>query len=258
MRPSGRLRHLSRPVTFGPPMSSIVSSLRPAVTRRGFNPLLAISLAASVFALVWVLFWAPKTNFGPAIKDPTDFSKTVLDSLTYAGLLFVVASGFTLIFGLMRAVNMAHGAFFLLGGFIAYKLQQSFTPGIGGGFALSSSQVGAWQWVLPAILGAACIAVVGLVTQQAFLRWNQGQDLRQAMITIAISVILGDQMLAHFNAGNEQSITWPNFIGTDKFLTFGTWSYSWSRLFMLGCAVVIGVALWAWLQRTRTGMVIRA
>ena len=49
---------------------------------------------------------------------------------------------------------------------------------------------------------------MGLVMQQLFLRWNQGQDLRQALITIAISIILADQMLAHFG-GVAEDIAWP-------------------------------------------------
>ncbi len=71
------------------------------------------------------------TNFGSAIDDPAAFVATILDGLTFAGLLFIVASGFSLIFGLMRVVNMAHGAFYLLGGYIAYEVQQRMT---GSGF----------------------------------------------------------------------------------------------------------------------------
>ena len=55
-----------------------------------------------------------------------------------------------------------------------------------------------WEWLVPLLVAAPCIAVVGLVIQQAFLRWNQGQELRQALITIAISVIIADQIIAHF------------------------------------------------------------
>jgi branched-chain amino acid transport system permease protein len=215
-----------------------------------------IAGAAAIFVLAWVLFWAPKTTYGSAVSDPSDFFKTFLDSITFAGLLFVVASGFTLIFGLMRVVNMAQGSFFLLGGFIAYKLQQNFAHG--GGFGLLSSQVSLWQWVLPAIIAAGCVAIVGLAIQQAFLRWNQGQDLRQALITIAISIILADQLLAHFNAGNAQSISWPGKLDRFISLGFGGIQYSLARLFMLAVAVVVGVLLWLWLQKTRTGMVIRA
>jgi branched-chain amino acid transport system permease protein len=221
------------------------------------------------FVLVWVLFWAPNTNFGPAIEDPTQFFVTVLDAVTIAGLYFVVASGFTLIFGLLRVVNMAHGTFFLLGGYLAFSAQQCFegarqsctagflTPGTGG-FGLVSSQVSLANWVFPLLIATGCVAVFGLLTQQVFLRWNQGQDLRQALITIAISIIAADQMLAHFG-GIAEDIAWPKQIDTStKFLHVGGITYSWSRLFILFVALGIGLALWLWLQRTRTGMVIRA
>ena len=226
-------------------------ALRPALLLRRLP--LVITIAAIAFALIWVLFWAPKTNFGPAVKDPTDFFRTVLDSLTFAGVLFVVASGFSLIFGLMRVVNMAHGSFYLLGGYIAFDLQQRFAGG-SGGFALLSSQVAMWQWVVPAIIAAGCIAVVGLVMQQTMLRWNQGQDLRQALITIAVAIILADQMLAHWPL--QESITWPGTL--DRFVNVFGIPYSLARLFMLAMGIVIGLALWIWLNKTRTGMVIRA
>ena len=92
--------------------------------------------AAALFPLLWVLFLAPTTGggattFGSAVHDPKDFLITLLNGLTAAGLYFVVASGFTLIFGLMRVVNMAHGAFFLFGGYIALKLQRDFVGGGG-------------------------------------------------------------------------------------------------------------------------------
>ena len=59
----------------------------------------------------------------------------------------------------------------------------------------------------------AVIGVVGLIVQQLFLRWNQGQELRQALITIAIAIILADQMLAHFG-GVAEDIAWPRNIDT--------------------------------------------
>jgi len=214
----------------------------------------ALVVAASVFVLVWVLFWAPKTNYGPAIDDPSDFFKTFLDSITFAGVLFVIASGFTLIFGLMRAVNMAHGSLYLLGGYIAFEIQQKLVGGSAGGFGLVGSQVSMWDWVVPAIVAFACMAVIGLVMQQGFLRWTQGQDLRQALITIAISIILADQMNKHWPL--QETVTWPGRI--DTFVSIGSVKYNGARLFMLGCAVVIGLALWAWLQKTKMGMIIRA
>jgi branched-chain amino acid transport system permease protein len=215
---------------------------------------LLLTLLAVAFALVWVLFWAPSTTLGPAINDPSDFFKVVLDSVTFAGVLFIVASGFSLIFGLMRVVNMAHGSFYLLGGYIAFELQQKFANS--SGFGLLSSQVNPWEWVGPALIAAACIAIVGLVTQQFFLRWTQGQDLRQALITIAISLIAADQITAHFVTGAAENISW--FGAIDRLVSIGSIQYSLARLFMLAIAVSIGIALWLWLQKTKTGMVIRA
>lgn len=230
----------------------------------------ALILAAVVFCLVWILFWAPATTFGSAVSNPSQFFITVLDAVTIAGLYFILAAGFTLIFGLMRVVNMAYGSLFLLGGYFAFGAQQCFVGGTGascsagfiskgtGGLGLVSSQVNLGNWVFPLLIATGCVAVVGLIMQQVFLRWNQGQELRQALITIAISIIAADQMLAHFG-GVFEGVTWPIQLDTaTKFAHIGGVSYTWSRLFILFVAIGIGIALWLWLQKTKTGMVIRA
>ena len=215
----------------------------------------------AILPVLWVLFLAPTTgkfatSFGSAVHDPKDFVITVLNGVTAAGLYFVVASGFTLIFGLMRVVNMAHGAFFLLGGYVALTLQRHMVGG-GGGFGLQSGQVNLTHWIVPALAGTAVVAASGLVMQQLFLRWTQGQDLRQALITIAISIILADQMLAHFG-GVAEDIAWPRNFDTFTNMRVAGVFYTTTRLIILGIAVAIGVLLWLWLKRTRTGMVIRA
>jgi branched-chain amino acid transport system permease protein len=238
-------------------------------------PLLVLG-ALVVFVLLYIFVLAQKppasgngnwrtTTFGSAIDDPGSFLRVLLDSITFAGALFIVASGFALIFGLMRVVNMAHGAFYLLGGYIAYEIQQAMT---GQGFAIPTSNVNTWEWVLPVLVAAPCIAFVGLVVQQGFLRWNQGQELRQALITIAISVIIADQIIAHFPratstgaqkfGGNAVSVSWPGW--TDRFVNLhvAAVQYSLARLVMLAIGVAVGLGLWLWLYRTRTGMVIRA
>jgi branched-chain amino acid transport system permease protein len=195
------------------------------------------------------------TNFGSATDDWQSFFTTLLNGLTFAGLLFIVASGFSLIFGLMRVVNMAHGSFFLVGGYIAYEVQQRMT---GQGFTVLSTEVNTWEWVLPALVAALSIAFVGLIVQQVFLRWNQGQELRQALITIAISVIVADQVIAHFNGGLASTVTWPGWTNDRIELPILGFEYSIQRLIVLMFGVTVGLSLWAWLYRTRTGMVIRA
>jgi branched-chain amino acid transport system permease protein len=215
----------------------------------------------AVLPVLWVLFFAPTTgkfatSFGSAVHDPKDFWITVLNGITAAGLYFVVASGFTLIFGLMRVVNMAHGAFFLLGGYVALTVQRDMV-GQGGSFGLDSSQVNLTHWIVPLLAGTAIVAGAGLVMQQLTLRWNQGQDLRQALITIAISIILADQMLAHFG-GVAEDIAWPRNFDTFTNMHISGIQYTTTRLWILGIALAIGLLLWLWLKHTRTGMVIRA
>ncbi len=205
------------------------------------------------------------TNTGSAVHDPGSFIRTVLDGLTFAGLLFIVASGFSLIFGLMRVVNMAHGAFYLLGGYIAYEVQQRMT---GSGLGLQPGEINTWEWIVPWLVAMACIGVFGLAVQQLLLRWNQGQDLRQALITIALSVIIADQVIAHFPrtvplgtqrfGGNAVTISWPGWTSRLVDLHVAGVSYSLARLVMLFLGVAVGIVLWLWLQRTKTGMVIRA
>jgi len=207
---------------------------------------------AIVALVIWVLFLANDTPAGPAVDDPGKFLVTVLDGLTFAGLLFVVASGFTLIFGLMRTVNMAHGSLFLLSGFIGIRFQQFM---VGKSRNIAPEEVSILSWLVPLLVGALIAAGVGVILQQVFLRWNQGQELRQALITLAISVILADQMLREFG-GLALSMVWPGPV-THFVEIFGQ-RYATSRLFMLAVAVIVGVALWLWLTRTRMGMVIRA
>ena len=111
------------------------------------------------------------------------------------------------------------------------------------------------QWFVPLLVGAGLAALIGLAMYHVFLRWNQGQDLRQALITIAVSIILADQMLGRAG-GLSVSMIWPGDV-THFFEILGE-RYATSRLFMLAFAILIGAALWYWLNRTRMGMVVRA
>ena len=121
----------------------------------------AVLLALVVFPVIWVLFIASGTSFGPAVDDPKDFLITLLNGLTAAALYFVVASGFTLIFGLMRVVNMAHGAFFLLGRLHRAAHCSATWSAATSGSGSSSAQVSLAQWVVPALAGVAVVAGVG-------------------------------------------------------------------------------------------------
>jgi len=187
-------------------------------------------------------------------QDGRLFWVVTLNGVTLAALFFVVAAGFTLIFGLMRVVNMAHGSLYLLAGYIAFTLQGNWY-GISSNL-LSGTPATVISWVVPLVVATIVIGLVGVLMQQVFLRWNQGQDLRQALITIAISVILADQMVAHFGGIAEaiqQPAAWP-----DSVAIVGV-HYGFFRLVVVvGAAIVIGGLLFLVIKRTRFGMIIRA
>jgi branched-chain amino acid transport system permease protein len=112
------------------------------------------------------------------------------------------------------------------------------------------------SWVVPLVYATVVIGLVGLVIQQLLLRWNQGQDLRQALITIALSVIFADQLLAHYGGiseGIQQPQGWPQSV------KIGSFNYGFFRLaVVLGSALVIGALLYLLIKRTRFGMIVRA
>ena len=212
-----------------------------------------VTLAAIAFGLLWVFLLADR----PAHSDPTTFFSTLLDAITQAALYFVVASGFTLIFGLMRVVNMAHGSLYLIAAYVAINLQRRIITG-SPDITVSSTQVSMINWLFVLLFAGVVAGMLGLGMQQLFLRWNSGQDLRQALITIALSVIVADQVVVHTGGGVAEDMSFPSRVNQFVDLHIRGFSYAGARLFILGLALVIGLALWVWLKRTRTGMVIRA
>src|ERR671920_22359 len=186
----------------------------------GWTPKRIAAAAAVVLFVGWLVV--------KAADDPRRFAVVSLNGLTLAALFFVVASGFTLIFGLMRVVNMAHGSLYLLGGYLALQMQESwFKDDSGLGLSLSGSDETRYSllaWIVPLLVATLIIGVVGVLVQQVFLRWNQGQDLRQALITIALSVIFADQMLAAFGGISQDIATptdWPDSVLLPGDVRFG-------------------------------------
>ena len=161
----------------------------------------------------------------------------ILNSLTFASLLFLVASGFTLIFGLMRIVNLAHGAMYLMGGYVAYAVatySESFILGL--------------------IVGAAATALVGLA-EQSLLRFAKGVELRQVLMTLGIALIINDAALVIFG-GDTFMVPTPALLKGP--LEFFGMSYPRYRLFVLLVGIIIFVLLWLLMNRTRLGALIRA
>ena len=213
---------------------------------------IAVTLLAAA-VVVWLV--------AKASEDLRQFAVVTLNGITLAALFFVVASGFTLIFGLMRVVNMAHGSLYLFGGYLALEMQDAwFKEQSGLGLSLSGTGDASYDlmsWVVPLILATLIVGVVGVLIQQVFLRWNQGQDLRQALITIALSVIFADQMLAAFGGISKDIKTptdWPDSISLPGDVRFGFFR----GVIVLGAALLIGLGLWWLIRRTRFGQIVRA
>ena len=187
-----------------------------------------------------------------AVHDMQLFAVITLNGVTLAGLYFIIASGFTLIFGLMRVVNMAHGSLYMLGGIVAYLVQQRMIPQDPTSFDQPTATMA--SFLIPLVVGVLVVAIVGLLMQQVFLRWNQGQELRQALITIALSIIIADQAVARFG-GIAKEISVPVRKSVDLPIVgmFGT-----MRLVMLFVAIIVGILLWLLITKTRFGMIVRA
>lgn len=162
----------------------------------------------------------------------------VLNGLTHAGLLFVLGSGLTLAFGLLRVVNLSHGAFYLLGGYLGISV-----------FRVTDS------WLLALLAGGVGIAVLGLFLERVLLGRVRGQPLPETLLTIALSIIIADVSLAIWG-GFAQSIRVPAVLNPRVEL-FGL-IYPGFRLLVFVLAVVIGLGLWLLLSKTKIGASVRA
>lgn len=167
------------------------------------------------------------------------FILSVMNGLTLAALYFLVASGFTLIFGLMRNVNLAHGSLFLLGGYVGYSV---------------GDVTGSWFAALAA--GFLFVAVVGLLLQIFVFRYMDGQELRQTLVTIGLSIVLADIYMWIWGGDTYQfdPPEWTQFPVPMPIIN----AYPAFRLLVLVMAIIIGVGLWLFLNRTQVGAMIRA
>lgn len=159
-----------------------------------------------------------------------------LNSFAFGAILFLLAVGFSLIFGLMRVANLAHGALFMLGGYIA-------TSAVGLGFA------GA---VLAA--GAAC-AVFGGILERTLIRRLAGRELAQVLGTLGLAFIIADQCLLIWSG---DPIAQPAPEALRGAVGFGGIVFPAYRLALVALALVAFVGIWALVERTTLGARIRA
>ena len=164
----------------------------------------------------------------------------ILNSVQYGLLLFMLAAGLTLIFGIMGVVNLAHGSFYMLGAYLAYSLS-----GLFGSLTL-------------AILGGAALSVVfGLALEWLLFRhFYQRDHLDQVLLTFGLIYIF-EEVRSMLWGDDVHGVPIPDLLGASIPLTENL-SYPVYRLFMSGVCIALAIGLYLLISKTRLGMKIRA
>jgi branched-chain amino acid transport system permease protein len=160
------------------------------------------------------------------------------NGISYGALLFLLASGLSLIFGVMRIVNLAHGSYFLLGGYVGLTT--------------------VWQtksFPLALVSGAVAVALIGLGMERLFLRRLKQQVLAQVLMTMGFALIFQDLALLIWG-GDPYTIPVPALLSGS--LRAGVVVFPIYRVFIIVAASAVGTVLWLFLENTRAGATIRA
>jgi branched-chain amino acid transport system permease protein len=170
---------------------------------------------------------------------PMEFWVTsIFNGISYGALLFLLAGGLSLIFGMMRIVNMTHGSYYLLGGYVGLTVIWRGGP-----------------FILAILVGALAIAVIGLCEWNAFLRRLAGQELGQVLTTMGFALIFQDLALVIWG-GDPYTIPVPAVLSGS--LRAGHLHFPVYRVFIIAVATTVAVVLWLVLERTRVGAQMRA
>src|SRR5215212_5126634 len=154
-----------------------------------------------------------------------EFGLQLMNGLTFAALLFLVSSGFTLIFGLMRIVNLAQGSLYLLGGYIGLSVIRS---------------TGSFWLALPA--AALAVGALGLIVERGLLRRVRGRPMSEILLTVWVGDPITLDVPAAIDGRTEiLGVTYPVY-----------------RLCVVALGLAVAGGLWALLERTRIGAMVRA
>ena len=172
--------------------------------------------------------------------DLATFGVQLLNAIQYGMVLFLVASGLTLVFGILGVINLAHGAFYMLGAYLAY------------GIATSTGSF----WL--ALVGGVAIAfVAGLLLENVFIRRLYGRDhLAQVLLSFGLILVLDEVRQLLFGKDVHSVAPPPVFAGTIQ-LTENL-SYSIYRLAICGFCLAVAAVIFYVVQRTKIGMIVRA
>ena len=168
----------------------------------------------------------------------TKYIILILNGLTQAAILFILGSGLTLAFGLMRVVNLSHGAFYMLGGYLGWSVVKA-----------------TGNWPLALLVGGASIALLGFLFERTMLGRVRGKDLPETLLTVALSMIIADICLI-FWARTAITLNVPQYLNPP--VTILDVTYPGFRYLMIAISIVIAVSLWIILYRTKLGAAVRA
>lgn len=168
-----------------------------------------------------------------------EFIAQTLNGLTLAGIIFLVSSGFTLVFGVMRVTNLSHGAVYLVGGYIGYSVinvTHNFFYGLAA--------------------GALAMAAFGYLLERTLISWLGRSEMAELLATLGLIYVLDDLALAIWG-GSPVTINLPGFLGQSSTLPGGI-VYPNGRFFILIVAILVAAGLYYLLRRTRIGAIVRA
>ncbi len=164
----------------------------------------------------------------------------ILNGVQYGLLLFLISSGLTLIFGVMRVINLAHGSVFMIGAYLAYVL---------------AGATGSLWFALPvALLGGALFG--GLLERVLFRRFREREHLDQVLLTFAL-ILLFEEARAGLLDNQFHSVAVPTALDFSVRIT-ADFAYSAYRIAVLGICLAIAALMFACVERTRVGSAIRA
>jgi branched-chain amino acid transport system permease protein len=173
--------------------------------------------------------------------DLATFLVQCLNAVQYGLLLFLVASGLTLIFGIMGVINLAHGSFYMLGAYLAFALAPWF---------------GDW-FVAQLLVGVLLAALFGFVLEWAFFSFlYQREHLQQVLMTYAL-ILVFEEARSLLVGNDVHGVSIPAWL-SGGFRLGELMSYPWYRVFASGACVVVAAALYFVVNHTRLGMMIRA
>ncbi len=173
--------------------------------------------------------------------DLSTFLVQCLNAVQYGLLLFLVASGLTLIFGIMGVINLAHGSFYMLGAYLAFVLAPHFVD----------------QFVLMLVVGVLLSAAFGFVLEWAFFSFLYQRDhLQQVLMTYAL-ILVFEEARSMLVGNDVHGVPTPGWL-SGSFALGDLMSYPWYRLFASAACIVLAVALYLVVNKTRLGMMIRA